>query len=408
MGSFVTPAEIRDRIGDRLVIVNVSGGKDSAATSLYLRELGIEHVRVFADTGWEHPKTYEYLRGELTRVLGPIDEVGNPLGFVGVVRAHGMFPSRMRRFCTTDLKIKPLSAYVRAAVEHEGRDAVNAIGIRAQESAARSKAVEWDFSDAFDCDVWRPILSWSEEDVVAIHKRHGLGPNPLYLLGASRVGCWPCINARKSEVRLVADVDPARIDEIEALEAEVTEAAFARLGPDGTRRGMFQARLAEPGDKFPVWPIRQVVAWSKTSRGGAPSRALRGPRRHGLRALGTLRAGPAGGLVVTRVRLPLCTGRAASGTGAVTKRVGEARRLTARTGQGYMVPERLLLQLPEPTLKRGSRDETCKRYGDCLDAHVRAHHRGETPASCPAACRWREPIGERASDFAIGAEGWSS
>jgi tRNA(Ile)-lysidine synthase TilS/MesJ len=36
------------------VIASISGGKDSVAMSLYLRELEVEHVRVFCDTGWEH------------------------------------------------------------------------------------------------------------------------------------------------------------------------------------------------------------------------------------------------------------------------------------------------------------------------------------------------------------------
>ena len=45
----------------RRVIASISGGKDSAAMSLWLTE----HDRVFADTGWEYEATYEYLRGPL-------------------------------------------------------------------------------------------------------------------------------------------------------------------------------------------------------------------------------------------------------------------------------------------------------------------------------------------------------
>ena len=60
------------RLRGRRVIASISGGKDSAAMSLYLRELGIEHERVFLDTGWESPITYEYLREELPKAIGPI------------------------------------------------------------------------------------------------------------------------------------------------------------------------------------------------------------------------------------------------------------------------------------------------------------------------------------------------
>ena len=278
-----------ERLRGRLVVLSVSGGKDSAATSLHLREHGIEHLRVFADTGWEHPMTYEYLRGELTRVIGPIIEVKSQWTLPELVRKKGMFPSRQRRFCTQELKVKPLATYVRSLND----DVVNAVGVRAAESESRARLSEWEWSDTFDCDVWRPILQWSENDVIDIHRRHGLRPNPLYLLGAERVGCWPCIHARKAEIRLISESDPARIDEIRRLEAEAHQMAEARYAARGEtfaslgymRPTFFQAPLGEmcpkckgqneacekcagTGSIRPMWPIDKVVTWSKTSRGG--------------------------------------------------------------------------------------------------------------------------------------------
>lgn len=347
--------ELLERIGDRRVVLSVSGGKDSAAASLYLRELGIEHMRVFANTGWEHPKTYEYLRGDLTRAIGPIHEVRNetlfaeddpegppdqrrsaelrqPPGFARLVARKGMFPSRMRRFCTTELKVKPLAAFVRGLDE----DCVNVVGVRAAESRARSKLPEWEFDEFFDCDVWRPLIGWSEAEVIGIHRRHGLRPNPLYLEGSQRVGCWPCIHAHKGELRRLSETDPTRIDFIRSLEREVQAAAaerrYARLGTtiealgyedptffqsanpetfcrkcNGTgllvervpvvsplaetrQAGDSQLRLhlrvegehgprtVETRTQCPkcegkglrrgMWPIDKAVAWSRTSRGG--------------------------------------------------------------------------------------------------------------------------------------------
>ena len=40
------------------VVASVSGGKDSAALSLWLTEQGIEHRRVFAVSGWEADEPY--------------------------------------------------------------------------------------------------------------------------------------------------------------------------------------------------------------------------------------------------------------------------------------------------------------------------------------------------------------
>jgi 3'-phosphoadenosine 5'-phosphosulfate sulfotransferase (PAPS reductase)/FAD synthetase len=143
---------VSDKLSGRKAILSVSGGKDSAATSLYLRELGIEHVRVFADTGWEHELTYEYLRGPLTEALGVIHEVRGERTMDELVTHKGAFPSRVMRFCTTELKIKPLAAFVKSF----GDDVVNVVGIRAAESAARAKMLERVLSRLVSCVFAQP------------------------------------------------------------------------------------------------------------------------------------------------------------------------------------------------------------------------------------------------------------
>ncbi len=243
-------------IRDRKVVLSVSGGKDSTAASLHLKELGIDHVRVFADTGWEHPATIEYIRGPLTATLGPISEVRGPVGFVELVRKRKLFPDRLKRFCTTELKMKPIKTFMDSIDE----EVLSVVGIRAEESAARAKLSETEYSDFFDCEVWRPLLRWTLEDVISIHKRHGLAPNPLYLKGASRVGCWPCIHARKGEIKLVADADPGRIEEIRELESELSQ--MAASAGQNTERTMFWTK-DRTGKSLPM-AIDDAVKWSRT------------------------------------------------------------------------------------------------------------------------------------------------
>lgn len=271
------------RIGSRRVIASVSGGRDSAAASLHLRDLGIEHERVFMDTGWEHPATYEYLRGPLTKALGPITEIRGALDFVELVRRKGLFPSRVMRFCTTELKVLPIQRYLNAQVEEHG-EIVNVVGIRRAESKARSTMSEWEWSDGFDCEVWRPLVDWTHADVAAIHERHGLTPNPLYALGASRVGCWPCIHARKSEIALVARVDPARIEQIEQIEQILNAEGAARdevKGRPFVTRSMFSYHGGD--SKHSPLPIRQAVEWAQSKRGEwQPPGAGDGCARHGM------------------------------------------------------------------------------------------------------------------------------
>lgn len=264
----LTPEQIKTRINGRRVVASVSGGKDSAAMSLYLTELGIDHDRVFCDTGWEHELTYEYLRGPLAEKLGPITWLDPPLKMEELIQRRGIFPQRIRRFCTQELKVFPLAKHLNARMD-AGEDIVTSVGIRAAESAARAKMPQWEWQDGFDCEVWRPLLSWSEQDVIDIHKRHGLPPNPLYLRGAARVGCWPCIYARKDEIRFVADTDPARIDRIRQLEQLVTIGAKHRAEKRGEELvnppAWFQAKTGGGGE---CWPIDKVVQWSRTSHGG--------------------------------------------------------------------------------------------------------------------------------------------
>lgn len=283
---------LREKIAGRRVVASISGGKDSSAMSLYLTELGVEHDRVHMPTGWEWDGFYDYLRGELTRVIGPIHELDVPLQMEDLVLKKGMFPSKRRRFCTEELKVYPMKRYLTTLIA-DGFDVINTVGIRRTESEARSKMEEWEWSEGFDCEVWRPIVRWTIDEVVAIHQRHGLHPNPLYLLGASRVGCWPCIYARKSEIKLIADKDPARIDRLRALEQHVDALASARYserlrvfqedGPDALSSRSRQALLDADGqpkryqapswfqapiDGSEPWPIDRVVEWSRTLRGG--------------------------------------------------------------------------------------------------------------------------------------------
>ncbi len=297
---------LRERIGDRKIIASVSGGKDSAAARLYMRELGIpdEQVRnVAMDTGWEWSGWREYVDGPLSTVIGPVEIISAPRQFADLVRHKQMFPSRIMRFCTQELKVYPMQRFIRALVAGEAKcetcdgdgtvegslnryrdecptchfsgqqppvDVLNVVGIRRLESRARSLMTEWEWSDGFDCEVWRPIFDWTEGDVIAIHHRHGLTPNPLYLKGAKRVGCWPCIYASKDEIKLVAKIDPDRIDEIRDLEAEINAASDARaIEKDRdieAGRHLFQLRV--PSGMNYRASIDEVVKWSRTLRGG--------------------------------------------------------------------------------------------------------------------------------------------
>lgn len=285
----------------RLFILSVSGGKDSTATGLFLRERGIPFEAVHMATGWEHADTDRYVREILPDVLGvsitilsdlPPLSAENEAIAMAIETKHGiepsamvrwclhkgMFPGRTIRFCTQQLKVFPSRNYARERAIATGRSIVSVQGIRSQESLSRRTLPEWEPHDG-DVEVWRPIIRWSEADVIAMHLKHGVPPNPLYLRGARRVGCWPCIFSAKHEIRMIADTDPGRIALIRDLEQAVGEAAAKRAAKRGEELNhppaFFQAPrrtpiLQEDGSvkrSARCEPIDSVVEWSRTKHG---------------------------------------------------------------------------------------------------------------------------------------------
>lgn len=260
------PVDVRNS----LVIASVSGGKDSAAASLFLKKNGIEHRRLFADTMWENRTLYKYLHDVLEPAIGPIETVKTEKyeGFVDLVMRKGLFPSRVMRFCTEELKVIPILKYIHTLAETETREIINVVGIRAAESAKRSKMTEWEFREDFDCWTWRPLIRWHKADVMAIHDEHGLDINPLYHLGFTRVGCYPCIHARKSELSLISRINPEVIDQIEDVERRLNEEGAkrdAKLGRPFVVRSMFSYHGGD-SKHYPL-PIRDAVAWANSNRG---------------------------------------------------------------------------------------------------------------------------------------------
>lgn len=249
------------------VIASVSGGKDSTALILALRDAEIPCRYVFADTQWEAPQTYEYLDMLRARLGITINVCGVEGGMMARVRYRAGFPGRMQRFCTRELKLEPLREYHDRVIAETGIETVAAMGVRAQESARRAQMPEWEDDQEWGGYVWRPLIKWTVEDVIIIHRRHGVPMNPLYHEGFDRVGCFPCIFENKEGIRLLGERHPERIDELRAAEAEVTEIRAER---NRERPGRY---THEDATFFQT--IRQgfsgidkVLDWARTDHGG--------------------------------------------------------------------------------------------------------------------------------------------
>ena len=301
-------------------VVSMSGGKDSTATLLLAIELhGRENVRaVFADTGNEHESTYEYAldyipsaldirvdvvkadfaeefatkRKNLERIAAGEPEsaiygkrqfkyhwtpeaarraleVLHPTGipYLDLCLVRGGFPSRKRQYCTEYLKTKPLTEYAMDVID-TGSAVWSWQGVRIDESDYRRTQLQGTGACVKSFEVvggglfiHRPILRWAAEDVFEAHRAAGILPNPLYRQGMTRVGCMPCINCGKEDLREIAARFPEHIERIAAWERLISQAcrpqspvSFFHMGTKGHQ-----------GQDSTIW---NVVEWSKTSRGG--------------------------------------------------------------------------------------------------------------------------------------------
>lgn len=110
-------------------ILSLSGGKDSAALAIYMRDRVPEMEYIFSDTRKELPETYEYL-DRISSYLGKeVVRLNADIGFDHWYEMYGgMIPSNHRRWCTRALKLKPFEQYC-------GDDeVVNYVGLRAEEN----------------------------------------------------------------------------------------------------------------------------------------------------------------------------------------------------------------------------------------------------------------------------------
>jgi 3'-phosphoadenosine 5'-phosphosulfate sulfotransferase (PAPS reductase)/FAD synthetase len=187
------------------------------------------------------------------------------VAFLDLAMIHGRFPGVKTRFCTEEVKLAPLMQTRRPLLE-EGVNCISWVGERADESEARRKKTPIDrirHQGGASEVLYRPVFHCSAADVFEISRAHGLKANPLYSLGMNRVGCFPCIMAKKAELREIAVRFPAAIDRIREWE---------RITAIVSRRGaatFFAAKMV-PGRKSDETraAIDRAVDWAKTGKGG--------------------------------------------------------------------------------------------------------------------------------------------
>jgi 3'-phosphoadenosine 5'-phosphosulfate sulfotransferase (PAPS reductase)/FAD synthetase len=175
-------------------ILSLSGGKDSAALAVYMRDRVSEMEYIFHDTEKELPETYEYL-SRLEAYLGKRIHPTRPdYSFDKWLQVFGgMIPSSHRRWCTKLLKLKPFEDYV------GDEPVVNYVGLRADEEREGFISRKPNIQTVFPFREAGLV----RDDVVRILEESGLGMPTYTKWGRTRSGCYFCFFQQKIEwVRL--------------------------------------------------------------------------------------------------------------------------------------------------------------------------------------------------------------
>lgn len=170
-------------------ILSLSGGKDSTALAIYMRDKVPEMEYVFCDTGKELAETYEYL-DRLEAFLGKaIVRLNADRGFDHWLEMYGgLLPSSQMRWCTRMLKLKPFEDYV-------GDDPViSYVGIRADEDRSGYISTKPNIQAVFPFK----DAGLTKADIFRLLDESGLGL-PDYYKWRSRSGCYFCFFQRKTE-----------------------------------------------------------------------------------------------------------------------------------------------------------------------------------------------------------------
>jgi 3'-phosphoadenosine 5'-phosphosulfate sulfotransferase (PAPS reductase)/FAD synthetase len=171
-------------------ILSLSGGKDSTALAIFMRDKVSEMEYIFCDTGEELPETYEYL-DKLEVFLGkPINRLNPERPFSHYLKLYkGVLPDARTRWCTRKLKIEPFERFV------EDDLCYSYVGIRADEphrkgyiSTKPNIIPQYPFIDA----------GIVKDDVFKILEESGLGI-PKYYDWRSRSGCYFCFFQQRIE-----------------------------------------------------------------------------------------------------------------------------------------------------------------------------------------------------------------
>ena len=210
-------------------VCGISGGKDSSALAVYMRDKVPDMEYFFCDTGAELPETYAYL-AKLEVVLGkPIVKLNSTRSFDHYFEVYrGTLPSPQMRWCTSMLKIKPLEDWI------GDEDVISYVAIRSDEKG-RSGYV----STKPNIKTIFPFIDDDIDHAGVVKILEDAGINlPDYYKWRTRSGCYFCFFQRKAEWVGLADNHPDLFKRAIAIEQKILKDAGVSGDADFKSSGM--------------------------------------------------------------------------------------------------------------------------------------------------------------------------
>ena len=202
-------------------VLGLSGGRDSAALAVYMRqnhpELDIDYF--FTDTGKELPEVYEFLV-KLEGFLGkPIERLNPDRDFDFWLKQYNNFlPSPQTRWCTRQLKLRPFELWIRPMLD-SGVTVYSYVAIRADEEYREGYASK---HDALIVQLPFKDAGIDKAGVLEILEGAGLGL-PKYYEWRTRSGCTFCFFQQKIEWVRLMERHPEYFEEAKRYEKDAVD-----------------------------------------------------------------------------------------------------------------------------------------------------------------------------------------
>lgn len=234
-------------------IVALSGGKDSTALAIWLKENEPrDYQYVWTPTGNELPEMLDHIVRLKALLQAPVLPVSIGTGLVEQARKERMLPNSLARWCTRKLKLEPYYRWLETQTP-----CVSYVGLRADESERQGMI----FPEGNGITLRFPLreVEMNEADVWAFLDQRGIVIPP-------RTDCAICYHQTLGEWWRLWKLHPELFEEGVQLEADISAMHGKPYTLRNASRDTWPAALKDlraefEKDRVPPRTVQQIDMW---------------------------------------------------------------------------------------------------------------------------------------------------